>query len=195
MKLKIGLIGLILALSIPIAFGASTTYYAKTTVYFNVPSDASFSIAMPANYGSWTSVTGTTEGGATATDWISFNFTNVPQATLQEPYQLGVSGNNQAGAAKPIFYIDNTGNVNEKFEINLSTAVATGIGFYFNATCTGSCTTPTTTLTEFSSGNYQQLVASLPTTSYLNITLYGNTSSSAAAGTTSNTVYIKSTAV
>lgn len=172
---------------------ASNVYYAKTTVYFNVPSDATFSIAMPSNYASWTQIVGTTEGGATSTTWISFNFSSASSGTLVQPYEAGASGDAQNGALEPIYYIDNTGNVNEQFKIYLGTATPSGVALYVNATC-GSCTSPLTTLTAVgvTEGSANTLTSSLANTDYLNITLYGNTSS-ATAGETNRVIYIKST--
>lgn len=194
MNKKVALLAILGAIFLfPVAYAASTSYYAQTTVYFLVPADASFAIAMPANYENWYTITGTSENSATATDWISFNFTNVPQATLQEPYQHGASANSQQGASKPIFLIKNTGNVNERFEIKLNSTLPSGIFMYFNATCTG-CSNPRTALTAIST-SYQSLVDILPTNGFLNVTLYANISSDASAGETSRTIYIKSTAV
>jgi len=193
MKTKNLIIAILATLLItPTVLAASTTYYASTTVYFNVPADASFSITMPS--GTTYTITGTAEGTATSLNWISFNFTNVPQSTLQEPYELGDSSKAQQGALIPIFYIDNTGNTDEKFEIRIDSAEPSGIYLYFNATCTGTCTSPTTSLTRITT-SYQPLVASLPTTSYLNVTLYANVSSGATAGETSRIIYIRSVAV
>lgn len=172
------------------ALAASNTYYAKTTMYFNVPVDATFQIALPADYTSFTAITGTNEGAATATNWISFNFTGVPQAVLQEPYQLGVAANTQNSAAKkPIFYIDNTGNCNEKFEIKAAGALPANIAVYFNAT---GGQTPTATLTALTTG-YQTLEANMDNTKFLNVTLFANTSAGIATGTTTQDIYIKST--
>ena len=197
MKKKLLFLTLIL-LGIPGVLAASTTYYAKTVVYFNVPSDASFAIAMPANYADWTQITGTDQTGATATDWISFNFTEVPQNWI-EPWQLGQSSNNQAGITKPIFYIDNTGNVDEKFELYWSGSLPSGISVCGNSSCTGTCTSPGT-LTECTTigeteGSATTFATTIKTDEYLNITLYANVSSGTAAGQTSQTLYIKSTAV
>ena len=179
MKKKLLFLTLIL-LGIPGVLAASTTYYAKTVVYFNVPSDASFAIAMPANYAD------------------SFNFTEVPQNWI-EPWQLGQSSNNQAGITKPIFYIDNTGNVDEKFELYWSGSLPSGISVCGNSSCTGTCTSPGT-LTECTTigeteGSATTFATTIKTDEYLNITLYANVSSGTAAGQTSQTLYIKSTAV
>lgn len=173
---------------LPIALGASNTYYAKTLVYFDVPSDASFSISMPSDYNSWTSITGTTEGTATSTDWISFNYTSATNATLVQPYQLGAGADAQDGSAVPIFYVDNTGNVNEQFDVKLNDTEPTGIELYFNAT---GGTSPTTTLTRITT-SYQMLTTSLSTTQYLNVTLYSNVTG-ALGGVTERDVYIRST--
>jgi hypothetical protein len=181
-------------ISLPIAYAASTQYYAKTTIYFNVPIDATFSVGLPSSY-SLTNITGTTEGTATSVSWISFNFTAAPQSALQQPYALGATADAQAGSAKPIFLIKNTGNTNETFSIRADASLPTGISLYGNATCaTGDCTSPTTALTAVST-TYVSMVSSLYTTKYLNLTLYANTTSSAIAGQTSVGLYINSTAV
>ena len=181
---------LTLLMSIPIGMSSATSYYSKTTMYFMVSSDATFSIAMPSDYTSWTAITATTESG-TATDWISFNYTEIPQVTLVQPYQLGESANPQAGMTKPILYIDNTGNVNEKFEIKAAASLPTGVLVYFNAT---GGSTPTTTLTLLTT-NYQTIEASMDNTKFLNVTLYSNATSSASAGQSNQDLVIKSSAV
>lgn len=181
---------LTLLIGVPMVMASATSYYSKTTMYFSVPSDATFSIAMPSDYTSWTEITATSESG-TATDWISFNFTGIPNPTLVEPYQLGASANAQAGMTKPIIYIDNTGNVNEKFEIKASASLPTGVEVYFNAT---GGATPTTTLTALTT-NYQTIEAGMDNTKYLNVTLYANASSSASAGQSNQDLIIKSSAV
>jgi len=192
MKIKNILMYALAALTIvPIGALAATSYFATTTMYFNIPSDASFSIAMPADYTSFTAITGTSEGAATATSWISFNTTTWPQATLQQATQLGDFAKNQTGSLVPIFYIDNTGNTNEKFEIKAAGALPTGVFVWFNATGGG---TPTTTLTALTVG-YQTLEASMTNAQFLNVTLYANTSAASATGQTTQSLYIKSTAV
>lgn len=175
----------------PIVLGAATSYYSKTTVYFNVPSDATFSIAMPDDFTDLVAITGTNEGGATATDFISFNFTATTDATLIEPYQVGAVATTQDHVnLVPIYRIDNTGNVNMKFEIKFDSALPSGVTIYGNAT---EGATETGTLTAIAT-NYVTMEAGMDNTKYLNITLFGNTSS-AASGETSRTLYIKSTAV
>jgi len=193
-KLWLLSIPIIVTLLTPIALAASTSYYAKTVVYFNVPADASFSVAMPSSYTEVT-ITGTSEAEATTLDWISFNFTDVPQSSLQQPYVLGDPSNAQNGALQPIFLIKNTGNVDEKFEIK-AVSVPSGIGFYFNATCaTGDCSGATETLTEFTAGTYQTVVSELYQGKYLNVTLWANVSAGTTAGQYSTDLYIRSVAV
>lgn len=187
---------LALSLMTSLGFALSNTYYAKTVVYFNVPSDATFSIAMPSDYASGTDITGESEGGATATDWVSFNYSSGDEATLQEPYQLGSAGNTQVGTAQPIFLIDNTGNTASQFEIYVDSAMPSGVELYVNATC-GSCTSPLETLTVMgvAEGSANVLTTSLATTGdYLNVSMYSNTTG-ASDGVSSRTVYVKSTAV
>ena len=183
-----------LLLALAPAYAASNNYYAQTLVIFNVPSDATFSIAMPANYGTWTSITSSSDyPSATATDWISFNFTGTTQTTLQEPYQLGDSGDKQDGAASPIFYIDNTGNTNEQFDIKLNQTEPTGIQLHFNGSCVGTCGTVQTGIKQATT-SYAQIASAVTTSSYLNVTLYANVSGGT-SGTTLRYLAIKSTAV
>jgi len=179
------------------AQAASSNYYAKSTVWFNVPSDATFSIAMPSDYTSLTAITGTTEGGATAVNLISFNFSATPQAALQVPYQAGASANAQATNLKPIYYVLNTGNTAEKIESYLSAQPSAGIAIYVNVTCSGTCTSPQTALiaANTTTGSPNTLTTSLGSNEHLNITYYANTTSAIASGQTSLTLYIKSTAV
>ncbi len=187
---------LLMTMGMPNIEAASSSYYASTVVYFNVPTDATFSISMPSDYGSWTQITGTAEGTATATDWISFNFSNVPQAALQEPYQLGAAADAQSGTAKPIYYIDPTGNTNMSFEIKINESAPTGVEVYFNATCDtgGACGTVQTALLAMST-SYQTAASEVNSTSFLNLSTYANTSGAAVAGITAKKFFIKSTAV
>jgi len=178
-----------LAISVTTAVGISNNYYSKTTMYFNVPNDATFQIAFPSNYLSNTSITGTTEGGATATTWISFNFTGVPQSTLQQPYEAGSSSNYQSGNIHPIMLIKNTGNCNEALAIKAVGSLPSNIAVYFNAS---GGATPTTTLTALTTG-YQNIEASMSSTPFLNLTLYSNTSAGITTGQTTQDFYIKST--
>lgn len=182
----------LLTSDVPLVLAASSSYYAVTTVYFNVPSDATFNIALPSGYTN-TSITGTSEPG-TATSWISFNYTAVPQATLAQPWVIGASADAQAGGLKPIFLIYNTGNVNETINLRTTGSPATGIQLFFNASCaTSSCTTATTALTEMTTG-YLPAVASLYNGKALNVTLWSNTSSAVNSGTSSVTMYTQSVA-
>jgi len=191
-RLNITKLLLIFLLSLPIVFASSANYYAKTTVYFNIPSDASFRIAMPSDY-TFTSITGTDYTGATATSpsWISFNFTIVPSDHVQ-PYAGGESGKAQNGVATPIFYYDPSGTSAIKLYINL-TNIPTGISVGVNGTCTGSCTSPKTTEENLTANTEMLLVTSLPTTSYFNCTLWGYVDNTASAGESSGIIYHHST--
>lgn len=191
-KILIGVLSFLMVSSLPMAaLAASNNYYSRTSMYFLVPGDATFSIAMPADYTSWDAQTDTSEPGAATTDWISFNFTAVPQAALQEPYQVGDSGQAQSGVAEPIMYIDNTGNCDEKFEIKADAALPSNIFVWFNATSAG---TPTTGLTALTT-SYQTVEAGITTSQFLNMTMYANTSDGVATGETTQDFYLKSTCV
>lgn len=183
-------------LGMPIALAASDSYYSRTTVYFSIPKDATFSIAFPNDYTTWTTITGTDDTTTnTTTDYITFNFTSSPtQNALQEPYQEGASADAQAGNVKPIMYIDNTGSGALTFEIKADALPATGITLWFNASCTGTCSgTEQATATNITTA-YQSLTDALETDEYLNLTLYANVSGGASVGVTDIDIKIKSTA-
>jgi hypothetical protein len=160
---------------------ASQNYYAVTTVYFNIPYDASFRIAMPSSY-TFQSITGVDYATATATSpaWISFNFTSTPQGKVQ-PYAGGVSGDSQNGLTKPIFRYDPSGNTPIKIYINL-TSIPSGIQVGVYGACDGSCTNPRIVEVNLTQNQELSLVDSLPTTSYFNCTLWGYADASASPG-------------
>lgn len=177
-------------LSATIVFAAASNYYGKVLVYFNVPSDATFAIAFPSAY-TFEDITSSTESSPTVTSsWISFNFTSGTQSWVQ-PQTNGSATNAQNGPTKPIFYIDNTGNVNEKFDINAT--VPSTFAVCANSTCTGECGTTTSACTALTT-SYVTMATAVTTTSFLNITLYANASGSS-GGQASGSVMIKSTAV
>ena len=179
-----------------LVLAASSTYFASTAIYFNTPTDATFSIAMPSSYAN-TSITGTSQGAATATNLISFNFSSSPQATLQQPYTLGASSSAQNGVTTPIMEIFNTGNTNISLSIYLGSALPANTALYFNGTCATpatTCTTPVTALTAVTTSS-QNIVASVYTGQYYNLTLWSNTSTGVLAGNPTRTIYINSTAV
>lgn len=150
--------------------------------------DATFSIAMPGSYTSWTTISGTTEETATATDWISFNFTDIPQYWVQ-PYQLGDASKDQNGASEPIFYIDVTGNTDMDFSLRFS-SLPSGIAIMGNASCSGTYTSCQSAVQNIQT-SYVQLINDLSqTSSFGNITLYGNLSAGTPPTGTGYTLYI-----
>jgi hypothetical protein len=165
-------------------YAQSQNYYARTDVYFNIPYDAAFRIAMPSSY-TYIDVTGSDYATATATSpsWISFNFTQVPQDHVQ-PYAGGLAGDAQDGITKPIFRYDPTGNTPIRISINL-TSIPPGITVSVNGTCdnvvTG-CTNPLTTETILVAGVEQVLVESLAVDNYFNVTLWGSADATATPG-------------
>jgi len=161
-------------------FAASENYYATTEVYFNIPYDAAFRIAMPSTY-TYQDITGTSYATATATSpaWISFNFTVVPARV--EPYAAGLTGDSQSGLTKPIFRYDPTGNTPIKIYINL-TSIPTGTQVEVYGVCDGSCTNPIAVSVNLTANVETQLVESLSTTSYFNVTLYGYADDTASPG-------------
>lgn len=169
-------------ITLPGALAVSSNYYAQSLVIFNVPSDATFSVAMPSNYGSWTAISSTSDyPSGTATDWISFNFTSGSQSALQEPYEAGASGTKQTGTTSPIYWIKATGNTNISLDIKLNMTEPTGIQLNYNASCNGpggnGCGTVKTAITRMTTA-YQSLCTQLNFTAgtFLNVTLYANTS-------------------
>ena len=194
-KILVTMTALLLALT-PAVLAASTDYYGKTEVYFSVPSDATFSVSFPDDYTGWNAITGENEGAATdltSSDWVSFNFSSVPETWL-EPDHLGVSANGQSGITKPIFYIDNTGNCNEKFEMYWATSLPSNMEVCANSSCTGTCSSPgdvaACTAIGVAEGSETTFASTILTDEYLNITLYGNVTSGASAGETSEVIYI-----
>ncbi len=182
-----------LLLGIP-AILAANNYYAKVVVYFTIPSDATFTIGFPSAY-TPESISSTDENAPTqTTSWISFNFTSGTENWLQ-PRTSGLAANAQVGPGKPIFYIDNTGNVNEKFDLNGT--VPTNFGVCANATCDtaggASCGSVTSTCTNITS-TYATMATAVTSTSFLNVTLYAN-ATGASSGISSGSVWIKSSAV
>ena len=182
MKLKVYIPSILIFLAILSGvLAASQNYYAVTTVYFNIPYDASFRIAMPSSY-TFQSITGLDYATATPTSpgWISFNFTSTPQDHVQ-PYAGGVSGDAQNGVTKPIFRYDPSGNTPIRIYINL-TSIPTGIAVGVNGTCEGPCTNPRTVEQNLTASVEMVLVDSLPTTSFFNCTLWGYADTAASPG-------------
>lgn len=182
MKSRIYILTLLIFLAILSGvLAASQNYYAVTTVYFNIPYDAAFRIAMPSSY-TFQTITGIDYATATATSptWVSFNFTSTPQGKVQ-PYAGGISGDAQNGLTKPIFRYDPSGNTPIKIYINL-TSIPTGINVGVNGVCDGPCTNPKIVEQNLTSNTEMVLVDSLPTTSYFNCTLWGYADASASPG-------------
>ena len=150
--------------------------------------DASFAIAMPSSYSTWVDITGLEEASATSTNWISFNFTDIPQTDVQ-PYELGNSNYNQDGSTKPIYYIDDTGNVAINISLRVNETIQ-GITIYANCTCTDCISCQTTKLALTTS--YQTIVNQLSTTGYANITLWADLAQGTPPPNHGITIYIKS---
>lgn len=185
LKTLVAIAMLSVLLSVPVALAPN---YARVLVYFNIPADTSFTVAFPSAY-SPESITSTDESAPTqTTSWISFNFSSPTENWIQ-PRTNGVAADAQSGATKPIFYIDNTGNTNEQFAINGT--IPSTFAVCVNATCgSGSCGTVTSTCTALGA-SYTILATAVTTTSFLNVTLYGNASSSP-AGQSSGAIMIRS---
>lgn len=177
---------LLLLVTVPIALAE----YAVTRVYFNVPSDTSFSISMPSDYAAnkW-NITATEEATANETDWISFNFTTAPQATLQQPWRVGLESEEQDGSSKPIMMLQPRGNTNLTFTMYRNVSLPDNVFLYVNATCfaAGYCQDELTTLTAVDTSPLilATQVAWDNTNGRLNVTLWANTSSGVIGGQTS----------
>jgi len=194
MKIRIKKLNLLLIflLGLPIVLATSANYYAKTTVYFNIPSDASFRIALPSAY-SYEDITGTDYAGATETSpgWVSFNFSTIPDEHV-EPYAEGNAAYTQSGVATPIFLYDPTGTSAIALTINLTT-IPTGVYIGVNGSC-GSCTSPKTVEGNLTANTAMSLTTSLATDDFFNCTLWGYVDATASAGESSGTMYHHSAA-
>ncbi len=181
MKSRIYILSILIFLAIVSGvLAVSQNYYAVTTVYFNIPYDASFSIAMPTGYTVPTTITGTNYQFATATSLISFNFTDIPSRV--EPFAQGTSAYAQSGTAKPIFMYTSLGNTNIKIYINL-TQTPSGIQVEVNGACDGAGCTKNAALPLNLTGNSEtRIVDSLSTGARFNCTLYGYADSNAQPG-------------
>ncbi len=150
-----------------------------------------FTILMPANFSSpFFNITATSEATANQTDFISFNFTTVPQDFV-EPWRVGNATLNQSGPTRPIFLVDNTGNVNITIALYTNnSSLPTGISLGANSTCSsGGCSTTVSTLTSITTAS-QNFLTELTWQGcggffeqcYGNITLYANVSGGTAEG-------------
>lgn len=188
-KMRLNKVSIITILSFlviaTVVFAASENYYARTEVYFNIPYDAAFSIAMPSAY-TYVNITNVTYETATATSpsWVSFNFTQTPQSFVQ-PFAGGLSGEAQAGTTKPIFRYDPTGNTAIRLSLNMSGSYPTDITVYANGTCDdelSGCTNPRKTYTELLVNQEITFVDYLSTNNYFNVTLWGSAGVNAPVG-------------
>ena len=189
---KLKLLGISLAvllLNLPLALAVSSVYFEYTQVYFNIPRDALFQIALLSG-GTYTwsgSPTAITEGGATATSpvWVSFNMTTVP-AIERQPQTVGVASDIQSGILKPIWKFKNTGNCNEYYSIKMNSTLGTDLAIGFNETCdTGTCGTENNALGVYKNmtQNAVYVVANnMALNAIINITLWGSASAASPAG-------------
>ena len=145
--------------------------YAYTQAYFNVPSDVSFKISLP---GDAASPYESSEFTPPTTTWISFNATSLPASNV-EPWTEGVNGdaNRQNGASYPIFYVENFGNTQIDFYIQIASLDAC-LSLCADAICGDvSCGTATfiASCTDIS-GVEVMMVDELPVNNHANVTLY-----------------------
>ena len=163
----IGFIGLVLA-----------DEYAYTQAYFNIPSDVSFRVSLP---GDASSPYESSETSPPTTAWISFNTTALP-ANNVEPWTLGADDviHRQNGPSQPIFYVENYGNTQIDFHIQIASLDAC-LDVCANSTCgdgVGACTGASfvSTCTNIE-GTEAMMANELDYTSganHVNITLYGS---------------------
>ncbi len=148
------------------------------TINYTIPEVAEFAVLMPSDYtcpGTYCyNITATTEAEANSTNWISFNFSTVPETDAQ-PCTAGDFTNNQTGEGTPIFLIDNNGNREINLSLLFNESLPTGITVSANASCTGTCGGTVTTKTALTT-SYQTFVWNLSNSSgsYANITLWGD---------------------
>ena len=182
MRKKIGTLALMLMFAVAL-FNAQVVWgeYARSDVYYIVPSDTSFQVSMPDNYASYTDITGSTEDGATALSDIVFNVTSLPSNMVQ-PHIEGDPASAQTSELAPIFRIDNTGNVAQKYSIRLTADEPANTDLMANATCEGTCTSSMQSPYALTTA-YQELADDVATTGFVNVTLYGNFSISATVDT------------
>ncbi len=192
MKTRICVLTVLIFLAILSGVMAASQHYAVTTVYFNIPSDATFSISMPSTY-TFQPISGLDYASATATSptWISFNFSTTPQDHVQ-PYAAGVSGDSQNGVTKPIFRYLASGNTNIKIYINL-TSIPSSIAVGVNGTCQGSCGFQRNAEMNLTQNSELLLVDGLQKNSYFNCTLWGYADKTATAGQSMAMIYHHST--
>lgn len=171
--------------------------FATSRIYFNVPATTTFSIGMPDTYtgGQNFSISGTSQASASATDWLSFNFSSIAQSALQEPSALGSFTRNQSGITRPIFLIDNTGNVNISVSIYVNESIPNNVQLWWNGStwpATG-CGTTNSTIRSVSltadlivgigsTGTDKLAPGPSPINCRLNVTLYSNTSAGVSGG-------------
>lgn len=161
----------------------------ENVIYYTLVVDATFSIAMPSDYASWTEIIGEDEGGATSLDWISFNFTDYPEYYC-EPQQLGSDSDKQEGVEKPIFYIDVNGNTDMDIKIRFSSSLPGGIVVGGNASCSGTYVSCQNVIQGIST-DYVTLIDDLSQTdSFGNVTLYANVTGGSDGESAGQTLYI-----
>lgn len=164
--------------------------YAATRVYFNVPSATTFTIFVPDEYtgsGFQYLITGSSQGAATDCDWITFNFSSAPDS-WQIPSFKGNFTRNQTGVSGPIWYVDNTGNVNQTFTIYTNETDSPPFGTYFNISVNASCSPSAdycnyTETTAFNITKGATLIANrTDPTGFINITMWGFAETGAPGG-------------
>jgi len=168
-------------------------------VTYTLPTDTSFLVMMPSSYGTSCpsaeycfNITATSEATANTTAWISFNITSWPASNVQ-PWRKGSSSDNQDGNGKPIFYIDNTGNIPVNISLRLNESFAAGITISANASCTGTYTACTSTKTQLTTGYIVLVNALSQTSSFANVSLWADVASGTAVGEYGKDVYINAT--
>lgn len=154
------------------AVGLAAIYtWAEVNVYYNVPTLKTFNVQFASQYSGGYNETAS---NTTLSNWISFNFTSVPQYEA-EPYTNGSASDTQSGITQPIFMVLNTGNANEDIKLNLTSET------YFDV-CANS--TDVSACTAIEGATLQTLHSALTPASQSNITLYANVTSGATIGQT-----------
>ena len=164
------------------------------TVNYTPATDVTYLVMMPTDWSAHNfTINATTEEDANETDWISFNVSSLP-ATDVQPYRQGIATDNQDGNDKPIFYIDNVGNVNINISLRFNASLPGGISITANATCTGCAWAKSGDASLGTS--YVDLIKDLQndTSSFANVSLWGDFTTSAPGGETGGySIYINAT--
>ena len=110
--------------------------YIEMGVYYRPTLDTTFLLMMPLQYSgaNYNFTSDGAEGNATTTSFISFNFTlSDLGGPLVEPQVLGATADKQQGSLRPIFLIDNVGNIEISIGLRINETQPGQIRVFVNA--------------------------------------------------------------